>query len=62
MLRIFSKFSFKEYSICKGMGSGYDVYKRDWQSYLKNGGKKGRPWVDMEKFASEHTDIANRCF
>ena len=48
---IFKKFSFRMFAICRGMkNEDYQKYKRDYQSYLTNGGKKYSSWRYMEEF------------
>ncbi len=59
---IFKKFTFREYCICKGMNSGYNKYKRDYQSFLADGGTKGSAWRDMESFLSQAPQIADKYF
>lgn len=59
---IFTKFTFREFCVCCGMGSKYKKYKRDFASYLRDGGAKGRAWRDMEEFERLCPDVANRYF
>ena len=59
---IFNKFTYREYCMCKGMGAKYSTYKRDFESYLLDGGKKGAAWRYMESFESEAKEIADRYY
>lgn len=61
-LNIFKKFSFKMYCICKGMGTRYQIYKRDYKSYLRDGYGKGATWRYMEDFSEKFKDISEKYF
>ncbi len=56
---IFKKFTFREYCMCKEMGDQrYSRYKRDFDSYLKDGWRKGSAWRYMESFEEHCPEIA----
>lgn len=60
---IFKKFSFRMFSICRGMGNeGYKKYKRDFVKYLNDGGVKYSSWRYMDELASKYPDIADKYF
>lgn len=60
---IFKKFSFRMFAICRGMkNEDYQKYKRDYQSYLTNGGKKYSSWRYMEEFEKKYPEIAAKYF
>lgn len=60
---IFHKFSYRDYCRCKGMGDkNYAKYKRDFEGYIKDIGKKGSAWRYMEFLEEVHPDIAEQYF
>ena len=60
---IFHKFSYKDYCRCKGMGDkNYAKYKRDFEAFLNEVGKKGSAWRYMEQLEESFPDIANKYF
>lgn len=59
---IFKKFSYRDFCRCKGMSDKYSKYKRDIDSYLKDGNNKGATWRYMEQLAKEFPDISDRYF
>lgn len=61
-LPMFTSFTFREFCMCRGMGPGYGKYKRDYKSFLEDGGKKGASWRAMESFTLEHKEIADKYF
>lgn len=51
------------FAICRGMkNEDYQKYKRDYQSYLTNGGKKYSSWRYMEEFEKKYPEIAAKYF
>lgn len=60
---IFHKFSYRDYCRCKGMGDkNYAKYKRDFEAFLNEVGKKGSAWRYMEHLEDMYPDIAEQYF
>lgn len=60
---IFHKFTYRDYCRCKGMGDkNYAKYKRDFNSYLRDIGKKGAAWQYMENLEATYPEIAAEYF
>lgn len=60
---IFKTFSFEMFCRCKGMRrGGYDKYKRDVDSYLKDIGVKGSTWRALDFVSTKYPDIARKYF
>ena len=59
---IFKKFSYRDFCRCKGMANKYSQYKRNFDSYLHDGNKKGSTWRYMEQLETDFPDIANQYF
>ena len=60
---IFHKFTYRDYCRCKGMGDkNYLKYKRDFEGYIKDVGKKGAAWRYMEEFEEIYPNIAAQYF
>ena len=60
---MFKTFTFRKYAQCRGMNpADYKKYKRDTQSYLEDGKKKGASWREMEEFEMNCPDIAARYY
>ena len=60
---IFHKFSYRDYCRCKGMGDkNYTKYKRDFDAFLNEVGKKGSAWRYMEQLEELYPDIAETYF
>lgn len=60
---IFHKFSYRDYCRCKGMGDkNYAKYKRDFEAFLNEVGKKGSAWRYMEQLENIYPDIAEQYF
>lgn len=60
---IFHKFSYRDYCRCKGMGDkNYAKYKRDFEGYMRDIGKKGSAWRYMEQLQEIFPDIADQYF
>lgn len=60
---IFHKFTYRDYCKCKGMGSkNYSKYKRDFDTYINEIGKKGAAWRYMEQLEKEIPGIAEKYF
>lgn len=58
---IFHKFSYRDYCRCKGMGDkNYAKYKRDFEAFLNEVGKKGSAWRYMEQLEEIYPDIAEK--
>ena len=60
---IFHKFTYRDYCRCKGMGDkNYAKYKRSFDEYLRDIGKKGVAWQYMENLEATYPEIAERYF
>lgn len=60
---IFHKFSYRDYCRCKGMGDkNYAKYKRDFDAFLNEVGKKGSAWRYMEQLEELYPNIAEMYF
>ncbi len=60
---LFKTFTFRMFAICRGMSKkGYKKYKRDFEGYLRDGGRKGATWRDMESLERQYPDIAEKYF
>lgn len=60
---IFHKFSYRDYCRCKGMGDkNYAKYKRDFDSYMREVGRKGVAWQYMENLEATYPEIAEEYF
>jgi hypothetical protein len=60
---IFHKFTYRDYCRCKGMGDkNYPKYKRDFDGYLRDVGKKGVAWQYMESLEMIYPEIAEKYF
>lgn len=60
---IFHKFTYRDYCKCKGMGDkNYTKYKRDFDSYMRDIGKKGSAWRYMEELEVTYPEIAAEYF
>lgn len=60
---IFHKFTYRDYCRCKGMGDkNYAKYKRDFEGYMRDVGKKGSAWRYMESLEEAFPDIAKQYF
>jgi hypothetical protein len=60
---IFHKFSYRDYCRCKGMGDkNYAKYKRDFEAFLNEVGKKGAAWRYMEQLEDMRPDITEKYF
>lgn len=60
---IFHKFTYRDYCRCKGMGDkNYAKYKRDFDAYLAEVGRKGVAWQYMEDLESTYPEIASAYF
>lgn len=59
---IFKSFTFEEYCKCHGMTSeGYKKYKRDFNGYLKDIGKKYSSWRSYDDFILKHPEFNKYC-
>lgn len=59
----FKKMSFRQFSMYSGMSSKVaSKYKLDFDSYLKDGYKKGASWRYLEEFEEAHPEIAKMYF
>lgn len=60
---IFHKFTYRDYCRCKGMGDkNYVKYKRDFDGYMRDIGKKGSAWKYMEDLETTYPEIAEKYF
>lgn len=59
---IFKKFSYRDFCRCRAMGTKYSQYKRDFDSYLADGNKKGIAWQYMEQIEKQFPNIAKEYF
>lgn len=59
---LFTKMSFKEYSVLKGMGTKYKEYRNNWEKYIEDGNNKHISWRITEKFEKQFPEIANKYF
>lgn len=60
---IFNTFTFRLFCQCRGMRrKGYNIYKRDVESYLRDIGIKGSEWRALETVENLFPDIAKTYF
>lgn len=60
---LFRKMTFEEFSKARGMNNeDYKKYKLDFDSYLKDGGKKGSSWRYYEEFSEKYPEVAEKYF